>query len=427
MLTSVPRGTKDILPSEVGAWRYVEGVLRDLCRCFGFKEIRTPVFEHTELFQRGIGDTTDVVEKEMYTFIDRGKRSLTLRPENTASAVRAFIEHKMYAEPDPAKLFYIGPMFRYDRPQAGRQRQFHQFGVELLGAPGPNADAEIILLAVQILQKLGLKDLQLKINTVGCPECRPAYRQKLQDYYRPHLEELCEDCRSRFDRNPMRILDCKNEKCHALAAGAPKLAECLDEGCKEHFARVQELLTASGVDFIIDPTLVRGLDYYTRTAFEIQYTPLGAQSAVLGGGRYDGLVEEVGGPATPGIGFAMGMERVILALESQNLLPAVDDTIDVFAIAPKPEAAALAFTTVEKLREAGVCASYDYQQRSMKAQMKAANRLNAKFVLIFGEDELSRNKVTLRDMTTEDKDNNQREIPIAEIITILKTEVQKNE
>ena len=408
MLTSVPRGTKDILPSEVDAWRYVEGILRDLCRCFGFKEIRTPVFEHTELFQRGIGDTTDVVEKEMYTFIDRGKRSITLRPENTASAVRAFIEHKMYAEPDPAKLFYIGPMFRYDRPQAGRQRQFHQFGVELLGAPGPNADA-------------------LKINTVGCPECRPAYRQKLQDYYRPHLEELCEDCRSRFDRNPMRILDCKNEKCHALAAGAPKLAECLDEDCKEHFAKVQELLTASGVDFVIDPTLVRGLDYYTRTAFEIQYTPLGAQSAVLGGGRYDGLVEEVGGPATPGIGFAMGMERVILALESQNLLPASDETIDVFAVAPKPEAAVLAFTTVEKLREAGVCAAYDYQQRSMKAQMKAANRLNAKFVLIFGEDELSRNMVTLRDMTTEDKDNNQREIPIAEIITILKTEVQKNE
>jgi histidyl-tRNA synthetase len=225
----------------------------------------------------------------------------------------------------------------------------------------------------------------------------------------------------------MRILDCKNEKCHALAAGAPKLAECLDEACREHFAKVQELLTASGIEFVVDPTLVRGLDYYTRTAFEIQYTPLGAQSAVLGGGRYDGLVEEVGGPATPGIGFAMGMERVILALESQNLLPAADDTIDVFAVAPKPEAAALAFTTVEKLREAGICAAYDYQQRSMKAQMKAANRLQAKFVLIFGEDELSRNCVTLRDMTTEDKDNNQREIPLAEITTILKTEVQKNE
>ena len=427
MLTTMPRGTKDILPSGVGAWRYVEGILRDLCRCFGFKEIRTPVFEHTELFQRGIGDTTDVVEKEMYSFQDRSGRWLTLRPENTASAVRSFIEHKMYAEPDPAKLFYIGPMFRYDRPQAGRQRQFHQFGVELLGAAGPNADAEIILLAVQILKRLGLKDLQLKINTVGCPECRPAYRQKLQDYYRPHLEELCEDCRGRFDRNPMRILDCKNEKCHSLAAGAPKLAECLDEACREHFAKVQELLTASGVEFVIDPTLVRGLDYYTRTAFEIQYTPLGAQSAVLGGGRYDGLVEEVGGPSTPGIGFAMGMERVILALESQNLLPAEENAIDVFAVAPKPEAAALAFTIVEKLREESICAAYDYQLRSMKAQMKAANRLQARFVLIFGEDELARNCVTLRDMTTEDKDNNQREIPLAEIITILKTEVQKNE
>ncbi|MBQ8919304.1 MAG: histidine--tRNA ligase [Acidaminococcaceae bacterium] len=427
MLTTLPRGTKDILPSEVGAWRYVEGVLRELCRCFGFKEIRTPVFEHTELFKRGIGDTTDVVEKEMYSFQDRSGRWITLRPENTASAVRSFIEHKMYAEPDPAKLFYIGPMFRYDRPQAGRQRQFHQFGVELLGAPGPNADAEIILLAVQILRRLGLQDLQLKINTVGCPECRPAYRQKLQDYYRPHLAELCEDCRSRFDRNPMRLLDCKNEKCHRLAAGAPKLAECLDDECRQHFAAVQELLKASGVDFVVDPTLVRGLDYYTRTAFEIQYTPLGAQSAVLGGGRYDGLVEEVGGPATPGIGFAMGMERVILALESQNLLPREADGVDVFAIAPKAEAATLAFTVTEQLREAGLCAAYDYQQRSMKAQMKTANRLNAKFVLIFGEDELSRNCVTLRDMNAEDKNNNQREIPIADITTILKTEVQKNE
>ena len=427
MLTTLPRGTKDILPSEVGAWRYVEGVLRELCRCFGFKEIRTPVFEHTEVFKRGIGDTTDVVEKEMYSFQDRSGRWITLRPENTASAVRSFIEHKMYAEPDPAKLFYIGPMFRYDRPQAGRQRQFHQFGVELLGAPGPNADAEIILLAVQILRRLGLQDLQLKINTVGCPECRPAYRQKLQDYYRPHLAELCEDCRSRFDRNPMRLLDCKNEKCHRLAAGAPKLAECLDDECRQHFAAVQELLKASGVDFVVDPTLVRGLDYYTRTAFEIQYTPLGAQSAVLGGGRYDGLVEEVGGPATPGIGFAMGMERVILALESQNLLPREADGVDVFAIAPKAEAATLAFTVTEQLREAGLCAAYDYQQRSMKAQMKTANRLNAKFVLIFGEDELSRNCVTLRDMNAEDKNNNQREIPIADITTILKTEVQKNE
>lgn len=427
MLTSLPRGTKDILPAEVGAWRHVEGILRELCARYGFKEIRTPVFEHTELFQRGIGDTTDVVEKEMYTFQDRGNRSITLRPENTASAVRAFVEHKMYADPDPAKLFYMGPMFRYDRPQAGRQRQFHQFGVEALGAPGPNVDAEVILLAVRILETLGLKDLHLKINTVGCPDCRPLYREKLQDYFRPHLAELCEDCRSRFDRNPMRILDCKNEACHALAAGAPKLAECLDEGCRQHFAAVQELLQVSGVDFEVDPTLVRGLDYYTRTAFEIQYPLLGAQSAVCGGGRYDGLVEEIGGPATPGIGFAMGLERVLLALQSQKLLPDTLDAMDVFVIAPRPEVSVQAFRAVEQLRAAGFRAGYDYQQRSIKAQMKAANRLNARYALIFGDDEIARGMVTLRDMRTEDKEHNQKEIPIADMITILKTEVQKNE
>ena len=425
MLTTVPRGTKDILPSEVGAWRYVENVLRDLCARFGFQEIRTPMFEHTELFQRGIGDTTDVVEKEMYTFTDRGNRSITLRPENTASAVRAFVEHKMYAEPDPAKLFYIGPMFRYDRPQAGRQRQFHQFGVEVLGAPGPNVDAEIILLAVEILKTLGLKDLQLKINTVGCPDCRPVYRKMLQDYFRPHLEELCEDCRSRFDRNPLRILDCKTD--HALAAGAPKLLDCLDDKCKAHFEKVQELLKAAGVSFEIDPTLVRGLDYYTRTAFEIQYPPLGAQSAVCGGGRYDGLVEEVGGPATPGIGFAMGLERLILALQSQNLLPAFDDAIDVFVVAPNGAAEVQAFTAVNALREAGLKAAYDYKMGSMKSQMKAANRRNARFTVIFGEDELSRGCVTLRDMKTEDKEHNQKEIPLSDMTTILKTEVHKNE
>ena len=427
MLTTLPRGTKDILPAEVGAWRYVEGVLRDLCARFGFAEIRTPLFEHTELFQRGIGDTTDVVEKEMYTFADRGQRSITLRPENTASAVRAFVEHKMYADPDPTKLFYIGPMFRYDRPQAGRQRQFHQFGVEALGIPTPAIDAEVILLAVQILRSLGLRDLQLKINTVGCPNCRPAYRLKLQDYFRPHLAELCKDCQGRFERNPMRILDCKNERCHALAAGAPKLAECLDEECKQHFAAVQELLTAAGVEFTIDPTLVRGLDYYTRTAFEIQYPPLGAQSAVCGGGRYDGLVEEIGGPATPGIGFAMGLERVLLALQSQNLLPASKAAMEVFVVAPKPEVAALTFQTVEKLREAGLKTAYDYRQGSMKSQMKAADRSGAGYVLIFGEDEVARNMVTLRDMKTADKEHNQKEIPLADITTILMTEVQKND
>lgn len=422
MLTAAPRGTKDILPAEAGAWRYVENIIRKICASYNYQEIRTPVFEHTELFLRGIGDTTDVVEKEMYTFMDRGKRSITLRPENTASAVRAFVEHKLYAEPAPVKLFYMGPMFRYDRPQAGRQRQFHQFGVEALGVQGPNIDAEIILLAVHILQELGLKDLQLKINSVGCPKCRPVYRQKLQEYFRPHLAELCPDCQSRFERNPMRILDCKVPACKAVAAGAPHLADSLCDECKEHFAGLQKLLAAEGIKYVLDPNLVRGLDYYTKTAFEIQYAALGAQSAVCGGGRYDGLVEEIGGPPTPGIGFAMGLERLLLALQSQNLLPPADKLLDVYAVTCNQDRFAETFTTVQGLRKAGLRAEYDYAGRSMKAQMKQANRLQARYVVIFGEDENLRGMVTLKNMQTSE----QKEIAFTEIVNIIKTEVQSN-
>jgi histidyl-tRNA synthetase len=422
LLTAAPRGTKDILPAEAGAWRYVENIIRNICASYNYQEIRTPVFEHTELFLRGIGDTTDVVEKEMYTFMDRGKRSITLRPENTASAVRAFVEHKLYAEPAPVKLFYMGPMFRYDRPQAGRQRQFHQFGVEALGVQGPNIDAEIILLAVHILQQLGLKDLQLKINSVGCPKCRPVYRQKLQEYFRPHLAELCPDCQSRFDRNPMRILDCKVPACKAVAAGAPHLADSLCEECKAHFAGLQKLLTAEGIEYTLDPNLVRGLDYYTKTAFEIQYAALGAQSAVCGGGRYDGLVEEIGGPATPGIGFAMGLERLLLALQSQNLLPPAGNPLDVYAVTCNQERFTETFTAVQGLRKANLKAEYDYAGRSMKAQMKQANRLQARYVLIFGDDEGRRGMVTLKNMQTSE----QKEIALTEIVNIIKTEVQSN-
>ena len=419
MLTTAPRGTKDIMPADVAAWRYLEDTMRKVCAQYGYKEIRTPVFEHTELFLRGIGETTDVVEKEMYTFTDRGERSLTLRPENTASAVRAYIEHKLYAEPAPTKLFYIGPMFRYDRPQAGRYRQFHQFGIEALGIQGPNIDAEIILLAVQILQSLGLKDLKLKINSVGCPNCRPGHREKLQEFFKPNFDRLCKDCQSRYDRNPLRLLDCKNPKCQELGVGAPSLEECLCDECKAHFDGLKELLTAAGVDFEVDHNLVRGLDYYTKTAFEIQYKPLGAQSAVCGGGRYDGLIEEVGGPATPGIGFAMGMERVLLALESQNLLPAADDAMDVFIVCPKKENFTLAFKTAIELRRAGLKVDYDFQGRSMKAQMKAANRVQAKYVLIFGEDEVARGQVVLRNMANSE----QNEIAISDILTKLQVEV----
>lgn len=416
MLTTAPRGTKDILPGAVNGWRYVESVLRDVCREFNYQEIRTPIFEHTELFQRGIGDGTDVVDKEMYTFNDRSGRSITLRPENTAAVVRSFVENKLYAEPMPLKVFYIGPMFRYDRPQAGRMRQFHQFGVEAMGSPSPVVDAETILLAITVLKRLGLKDLKLKINSVGCSKCRPQHRTLLQDYFRPHLKELCEDCQSRFDRSPLRILDCKVDHDKPFMAGAPKITDSLCEECHDHFEMVKKLLDEAGVDYEVDSTLVRGLDYYTKTAYEVQYSPLGAQSAVGGGGRYDGLVEELGGPSTPGVGFAMGLERIILALEKQGLLKSEKEAIDVFAVVPDEGGTADAFKAVMTLREAGYSCDMNQIGRSMKAQMKQADRTGARFALIFGEEERSRGAVTVRNMA----DSSQEEIKRSEIVSYMK-------
>ena len=416
MLTTAPRGTKDILPGAVNGWRYVESVLRDVCREFNYQEIRTPIFEHTELFQRGIGDGTDVVDKEMYTFNDRSGRSITLRPENTAAVVRSFVENKLYAEPMPLKVFYIGPMFRYDRPQAGRMRQFHQFGVEAMGSPSPVVDAETILLAITVLKRLGLKDLKLKINSVGCPKCRPQHRTLLQDYFRPHLKELCEDCQSRFDRSPLRILDCKVDHDKPFMAGAPKITDSLCEECHDHFEMVKKLLDEAGVDYEVDSTLVRGRDYYTKTAYEVQYSPLGAQSAVGGGGRYDGLVEELGGPSTPGVGFAMGLERIILALEKQGLLKSEKEAIDVFAVVPDEGGTADAFKAVMTLREAGYSCDMNQIGRSMKAQMKQADRAGARFALIFGEEERSRGAVTVRNMA----DSSQEEIKRSEIVSYMK-------
>ena len=416
MLTTAPRGTKDILPGAVNGWRYVESVLRDVCREFNYQEIRTPIFEHTELFQRGIGDGTDVVDKEMYTFNDRSGRSITLRPENTAAVVRSFVENKLYAEPMPLKVFYIGPMFRYDRPQAGRMRQFHQFGVEAMGSPSPVVDAETIGLAITVLKRLGLKDLKLKINSVGCPKCRPQHRTLLQDYFRPHLKELCEDCQSRFDRSPLRILDCKVDHDKPFMAGAPKITDSLCEECHDHFEMVKKLLDEAGVDYEVDSTLVRGLDYYTKTAYEVQYSPLGAQSAVGGGGRYDGLVEELGGPSTPGVGFAMGLERIILALEKQGLLKSEKEAIDVFAVVPDEGGTADAFKAVMTLREAGYSCDMNQIGRSMKAQMKQADRTGARFALIFGEEERSRGAVTVRNMA----DSSQEEIKRSEIVSYMK-------
>ncbi|WP_312521832.1 histidine--tRNA ligase [Anaerospora sp.] len=400
MLTTAPRGTKDILPETSGHWQYIEETVYNLCRIYGYSEIRTPVFEHTELFLRGIGETTDIVDKEMYTFTDRGERSITLRPENTAAVVRAFLEHKLYAGPQPTKLFYMGPMFRYDRPQAGRYRQFHQFGIEAIGAKGPAIDAEIIVLAVQFLRQLGLTELKLNINSVGCPQCRPVYRIRLQEFLKEKVSSMCGDCQSRFDRNPMRILDCKKEACTALSQGAPQMVDCLCDECKAHFEQLKGLLTAADVDYVLNPRLVRGLDYYTKTAFEIQYSPLGAQSAVCGGGRYDGLIQECGGQATPGIGFAVGLERVLLALEKQNLLPEAKSDIDVFIAPLGDNAQAPAFRLLCQLRQAGIACDMDFLNRSLKAQMKYANKYPARFVAIIGDEEVKENKVMLKNMET---------------------------
>lgn len=416
MLTNAPRGTKDILPDSVGDWNYVEGEIRELCRRFGYSEIRTPIFEHTELFQRGIGEGTDVVDKEMYTFTDRGDRSITLRPENTASAVRAYLQNKLYAESNLVKLFYIGSMFRYDRPQAGRMREFHQFGVEALGEANPAVDAEVILLAMSLLEGLGLKDLELSINSVGCPKCRSKYRTMLQDFFRDKLDDLCEDCRSRFDRSPMRILDCKKDSDKPYMADAPKITDCLCDECSDHFAKLKEHLANAGISFQHDPRLVRGLDYYTKTAFEIKYPPLGAQSAVAGGGRYDGLIEEMGGSPTPAVGFATGLERLLLALESQNLLPEKNRSVDAYVVALGEAAQSEGFKLLNNLRKAGLSAAMDFAGRSMKAQMKQANKLGARYALILGDDEIAEGVVMLRSMS----DSQQEKVALAEVIGKIK-------
>lgn len=411
-----PRGTHDILPGEVEKWQYIEGILRKMCQEYGYSEIRTPIFEHTELFHRGVGETTDIVEKEMYTFFDRGERSITLRPEGTASTVRAYLEHKLYTQPQPSKFYYTGPMFRYERPQAGRYRQFHQFGIEVFGSAHPSVDAEVIGLAMDFYSRLGVKDLAVHINSVGCPKCRPAHRDKLQEFLRPHLEELCTNCKSRFDRNPLRILDCKSSTCKAFFDEAPTTLDCLCEECATHFEEVKKHLSLIGVNYIIDRHLVRGLDYYTKTAFEIKVKEIGAQSTICGGGRYDGLVEQCGGPATPGIGFALGMERLFPSLASQGIELPVESKFDVFVAGIGEAAGQAAFKLLFDLRQAGFSAEKDYLGRSLKAQMKYANKFNVKFTVIIGEDELVKKAAVVREMAT----SNQEEVAFDNIVQYLK-------
>lgn len=394
------RGTQDILPKQVYKWNYIENMIRHLCALYGYGEIRTPMFEDTRLFLRGIGDTTDVVTKEMYTFSDRGGRSITLRPENTASVVRSFLEHKMYGDQQVQKVFYIGSMFRYDRPQAGRYREFHQFGVEILGAKSPIADAECIALAYDLFKRLGLNELKLYINSIGHSECRNTYRRKLIEFFEPKTEHLCDDCKERLHKNPLRILDCKEDCCKHASIGAPEITDYLCDDCHNKFEDVKKYLTSMGISYEVNPRLVRGLDYYTNTAFEIQYTPLGSQSAICGGGRYDGLVEEIGGPTTPGIGFAVGMERLLLALESQHLIPEPKETKHIYIAAIGKEAMNLGIRLQKELRDKEIRTEIDLQEKSLKGQMKYAGKTNASMTIIIGESELADGIVQIKDMNT---------------------------
>ncbi|MBB6445915.1 histidine--tRNA ligase [Bacillus benzoevorans] len=401
MSIQIPRGTQDILPGEVEKWQYIENKARELCGKFQYNEIRTPIFEHTELFTRGVGDTTDIVQKEMYTFTDRGDRSLTLRPEGTASTVRSFVEHKMYGSPNqPVKLFYMGPMFRYERPQAGRFRQFVQFGVEALGSKDPAIDAEVISLAMSIYHSMGLKKLKLIINSLGDKESRAAHRAALMEHFTPRIGEFCKDCQSRLQKNPMRILDCKQDRDHELMKSAPSIIDYLNAESKEYFAKVQKYLTDLHIPFTVDPNLVRGLDYYNHTAFEIMSDAegFGAITTLCGGGRYNGLTEEIGGPETPGIGFAFSIERFIAALNAEGIELPVNKGIDCYLVSLGEDAKDYTVVLLQKLRLAGFSAERDYLERKIKAQMKAADRLNAKYVAILGDEELNNKVINVKHM-----------------------------
>ena len=418
MLTKAPRGTKDIVPAEAYKWNYLEGKFRDLCRLYGYEEIRTPIFEHTELFKRGVGDTTDIVQKEMYTFKDRGDRDLTLKPEGTAGVIRAFIENKMYAETQPTKLFYITPCFRYERPQSGRQRQFHQFGVEALGSDTPSLDAEVISLAMQFLGEAGLKDLIVSINSVGCPVCREEYNQLLKDYLAAKADVLCDLCNDRRDKNPMRVIDCKNETCQANIVDIPLMADHLCENCKDHFSQLKLYLDEMDINYVVDKKIVRGLDYYKRTAFEIISNDLGAQSTVCGGGRYDGLVEQIGGPSGySGIGFGLGAERLLLTLEANGVEIGNPNHTDIFVVTIGDKAKLKSFSILKDLRDNHISADKDHLDRSLKAQFKYSNKINARYTIVIGDDELDKDEATLKNMETGD----QKLIKISELVEELRT------
>ena len=410
MLTQAPRGTRDVLPTESYRWQYLEARMRTAAAEAGFREVRTPVFEHTELFARGVGDTTDIVQKEMYTFKDKGDRSITLKPEGTAGAVRAFLESNLYAEPLPCKMYYLSaPIFRYEAPQAGRLREHHQFGMECFGAKDATADAELILLAYRLLSGLGVSNLSVNINSIGCPNCRPKYNDALRAYLREHLDDLCEDCKNRYERNPLRVLDCKQAKCQAVVVQAPILLDYLCDECREHFVELQSCLQAMNIPYQVNHKIVRGLDYYTKTVFELITKTENGNLTVCGGGRYDHLVEQLGGPDIPAVGFGMGLERVLVLLDGEGVVIPKPELYDVF-VTYMGEHRLDAFRLVQSLREAGLKADMDHFSRSLKAQFKYANKTGSPVTATIGDEEAASGTVKLRNMTSREEVT----VPVAE-------------
>lgn len=399
-MSNAPKGTKDVLPQDSYKWQFIEKTAREVANTFGILEIRTPTFEHTEVFLRGVGEGTDIVNKEMYTFNDKGGRSITLKPEGTAGVARAFIENGLANTTLPVKMFYITPCFRYERPQAGRLREFHQFGVEILGSKEPNVDAETIIMAMTFCNKLGIKGLELFINSIGCKECRKEYENALKEYLKANMDSLCGLCKDRFEKNPLRILDCKNEDCKKITAKAPNILDYLCDDCKTHFEKVKSLLESAGVEYKINPQIVRGLDYYTKTVFEIVSNSIGAQGTVLGGGRYDGLVEDLGGQNVSGIGFASGIERLLLVMENTGVEIENDTRVKVYFAPMGEDAKDVAFSLCNSVRQSGISAETDHMNRGIKAQFKYADKIKAEFVAVLGSNEISEGKVKVKKMAT---------------------------
>lgn len=403
LITKKIKGTEDVLPKDSYRWQFVEDVMRRESQVYGFKEIRTPVFEHTELFQRGVGQTTDVVQKEMYTFDTKGGESVTLRPEGTAGAARAVLEHSLENEGLPIKASYFVSCYRYEKPQAGRLREFHQFGIEEYGTQSPLADAEIICVAQSIFDRLGIKQLRLEINSIGCPVCRAEYHKALKEYFSSYKDELCDTCNSRLEKNPMRILDCKSPICSKIAEGAPKITDYLCDECREHFEQVQRYLDVAGVEYSVNPTIVRGLDYYTKTVFEFVTDFIGAQGTVCGGGRYDGLIEELGGKHLPSLGFAMGIERLLMLMDKQGIEIPKPSSCDLYVATMGDKAKEKAFSLIKSVRDCGLIAETDVVGRGLRPQMKYADKIGAKFSLVLGDNEIEQNKAEVKNMMTGEK------------------------